>query len=69
MDIAFTEDVKKRFEALVSDTCSRRLAMILLKLQPLKQRKADKSRPTMITVKTKIGFEVLEKAGRPRRAS
>lgn len=56
-DIAFTEDVKKRFEAYGFQTLVVEDGNNLDEIGvAIKQAKADLSRPTMITIKTKIGF-------------
>lgn len=56
-DIAFTEDVKKRFEAFGFQTLVVEDGNDLAEIgAAIEAAKADKSRPTMITVKTKIGF-------------
>ncbi len=56
-DIAFTEDVKKRFEAFGFQTLVVEDGNDLAEIgAAIETAKADLSRPTMITVKTKIGF-------------
>ncbi|MGB4658640.1 MAG: transketolase [Mobilitalea sp.] len=56
-DIAFTEDVKKRFEAYGFQTLVVEDGNNLEEIgAAIEAAKADLSRPTMITVKTKIGF-------------
>lgn len=56
-DIAFTEDVKKRFEAYGFQTLVVEDGNNLDEIgAAIKQAKSDLTRPTMITVKTKIGF-------------
>jgi transketolase len=56
-DIAFTEDVKKRFEAFGFQTLVVEDGNDLVEISAaITEAKADKTRPTMITVKTKIGF-------------
>lgn len=56
-DIAFTEDVKKRFEAFGFQTLVVEDGNDLAEISAaITAAKADKTRPTMITVKTKIGF-------------
>ena len=56
-DIAFTEDVKKRFEAFGFQTLVVEDGNDLAEIgAAIEAAKADLSRPTMITVKTKIGF-------------
>lgn len=56
-DIAFTEDVKKRFEAYGFQTLVVEDGNNLEEIgAAIEAAKADLSRPSMITVKTKIGF-------------
>lgn len=56
-DIAFTEDVKKRFEAFGFQTLVVEDGNDLAEISAaIADAKKDKTRPTMITVKTKIGF-------------
>jgi transketolase len=56
-DIAFTEDVKKRFEAFGFQTLVVEDGNDLAEISAaIEAAKADKTRPSMITVKTKIGF-------------
>ncbi len=56
-DIAFTEDVKKRFEAFGFQTLVVEDGNNLEEISAaIEAAKADKTRPSMITVKTKIGF-------------
>ena len=56
-DIAFTEDVKKRFEAYGFQTLVVEDGNDLAEIgAAIEAAKAELSRPTMITVKTKIGF-------------
>ncbi len=56
-DIAFTEDVKKRFEAFGFQTLVVEDGNNLAEIgAAIEAAKADLSRPSMITVKTKIGF-------------
>jgi len=56
-DIAFTEDVKKRFEAYGFQTLVVEDGNDLAEIgAAIEAAKADLSRPSMITVKTKIGF-------------
>lgn len=56
-DIAFTEDVKKRFEAFGFQTLVVEDGNNLEEIAAaIEAAKADRSRPSMITVKTKIGF-------------
>lgn len=64
-DIAFTEDVQKRFEAYGFQTLvvedGNDLAAIGAAIEAAK---ADKTRPTMITVKTEIGYGCPAKQGK-----
>lgn len=63
-DIAFTEDVKKRFEAFGFQTLVVEDGNNIEEIgKAIEEAKADKTRPTMITVKTKSATAVL-----PRRA-
>ncbi|MDF2907202.1 MAG: tkt [Herbinix sp.] len=56
-DIAFTEDVKKRFEAFGFQTLVVEDGNDLAEIgAAIEAAKADLSRPSMITVKTKIGY-------------
>lgn len=56
-DIAFTEDVKKRFEAFGFQTLVVEDGNDLAEIgAAIEAAKADLTRPSMITVKTKIGF-------------
>ncbi|MDI9508595.1 MAG: transketolase [Bacillota bacterium] len=56
-DIAFTEDVKKRFEAYGFQTLVVENGHDLEEIgAAIEAAKADLSRPTMITIKTKIGY-------------
>ncbi len=56
-DIAFTEDVKKRFEAFGFQTLVVEDGNNLEEIgAAIEAAKADLSRPSMITIKTKIGF-------------
>ncbi|MDF2586291.1 MAG: tkt [Anaerocolumna sp.] len=56
-DIAFTEDVQKRFDAFGFQTLVVEDGNNLEEIsEAIKAAKAEKTRPTMITVKTKIGF-------------
>ena len=56
-DIAFTEDVKKRFEAFGFHTLVVEDGNNLAEIgAAIEAAKAELSRPTMITVKTKIGY-------------
>ncbi len=64
-DIAFTEDVKKRFEAFGFQTLVVEDGNDLVEIgEAIKAAKADTTRPTMITVKTKIGFGCPNKEGK-----
>ena len=56
-DLAFTEDVKKRFESYGFQTLVVEDGHNLEEIgAAIKEAKSDLSRPTMITVKTKIGY-------------
>ena len=62
-DIAFTEDVKKRFEAFGFQTLVVEDGNNIEEIgKAIEEAKADKTRPTMITVKTKIGYGCPAKA-------
>ncbi len=64
-DIAFTEDVKKRFEAFGFQTLVVEDGNNLEEIgKAIEEAKADKSRPTMITVKTQIGYGCPAKQGK-----
>lgn len=64
-DIAFTEDVKKRFEAFGFQTLVVEDGNNLEEIgAAIKEAKADNTRPTMITVKTKIGHGCPNKEGK-----
>lgn len=64
-DIAFTEDVKKRFEAFGFQTLVVEDGNNLEEIgAAIKEAKADSTRPTMITVKTKIGHGCPNKEGK-----
>ena len=64
-DIAFTEDVKKRFEAFGFQTLVVEDGNNIEEIgKAIEEAKADKTRPTMITVKTKIGYGCPAKAGK-----
>lgn len=64
-DIAFTEDVKKRFEAFGFQTLVVEDGNNLEEIgAAIKEAKADNTRPTMITVKTKIGYGCPNKEGK-----
>ncbi len=63
-DIAFTEDVKKRFEAFGFQTLVVEDGNDLEEIgKAIEEAKADKTRPTMITVKTQIGYGCPAKQG------
>ena len=69
-DIAFTEDVKKRFEAFGFQTLVVEDGNNIEEIgKAIEEAKADKTRPTMITVKTKIGYGWAAPGGKvlPRR--
>lgn len=64
-DIAFTEDVKKRFEAFGFQTLVVEDGNNLEEIgKAIEEAKSDKTRPTMITVKTQIGFGCPAKQGK-----
>jgi len=64
-DIAFTEDVKKRFEAFGFQTLVVEDGNNLEEIgKAIEEAKADKTRPSMITVKTKIGCGCPAKEGK-----
>ena len=64
-DIAFTEDVQKRFEAFGFQTLVVEDGNNLEEIgKAIEAAKADKTRPSMITVKTKIGFGCPAKEGK-----
>ena len=64
-DIAFTEDVKKRFEAFGFQTLVVEDGNNIEEIgKAIEEAKADKTRPAMITVKTKIGFGCPSKEGK-----
>lgn len=64
-DIAFTEDVKKRFEAFGFQTLVVEDGNNIEEIgKAIEEAKADKTRPTMITVKTKIGHGCPAKEGK-----
>lgn len=64
-DIAFTEDVKKRFEAFGFQTLVVEDGNDLEEIgAAIRAAKADTTRPSMITVKTKIGFGCPNKEGK-----
>lgn len=64
-DIAFTEDVKKRFEAFGFQTLVVEDGNNLEEIgRAIEEAKADRTRPTMITVKTQIGYGCPAKQGK-----
>ena len=64
-DIAFTEDVKKRFEAFGFQTLVVEDGNDLEEIgRAIEAAKADRTRPTMITVKTQIGYGCPAKQGK-----
>ncbi len=64
-DIAFTEDVKKRFEAFGFQTLVVEDGNDLEEIgKAIKEAKSDKTRPSMIMVRTQIGFGCPEKQGK-----
>ncbi len=64
-DIAFTEDVQKRFEAFGFQTLVVEDGNNLEEIgKAIEAAKADKTRPSMITVKTQIGFGCPAKQGK-----
>lgn len=64
-DIAFTEDVKKRFEAFGFQTLVVEDGNNLEEIgKAIEEAKADTTRPSMITIKTKIGYGCPEKEGK-----
>lgn len=64
-DIAFTEDVKKRFEAFGFQTLVVEDGNNLEEIgRAIEEAKSDNTRPTMITVKTQIGYGCPEKMGK-----
>ncbi len=64
-DIAFTEDVRKRFEAFGFQTLVVEDGNNIEEIgKAIEEAKADKTRPTMITVKTKIGYGCPAKEGK-----
>lgn len=64
-DIAFTENVQKRFEAFGFQTLVVNDGNNLEEIgAAIEAAKADKTRPSMITVKTKIGFGCPAKEGK-----
>lgn len=64
-DIAFTENVQKRFEAFGFQTLVVEDGNNIEEIgKAIEEAKADKTRPTMITVKTKIGHGCPAKEGK-----
>lgn len=64
-DIAFTEDVRKRFDAFGFQTLVVEDGNNIEEIgKAIEEAKADKTRPTMITVKTRIGFGCPAKEGK-----
>jgi len=64
-DIAFTEDVKKRFEAFGFQTLVVEDGNDLDAIHAaIEEAKADKTRPSMITIKTQIGYGCPAKQGK-----
>ncbi len=64
-DIAFTENVQKRFEAFGFQTLVVEDGNNLEEIgKAIEEAKADLSRPTMITVKTQIGYGCPAKQGK-----
>ena len=64
-DIAFTEDVRKRFEAFGFQTLVVEDGNNIEEIgKAIEEAKADKTIPTMITVKTKIGYGCPAKEGK-----
>ena len=64
-DIAFTEDVRKRFESFGFQTIVVEDGNDLAAIgKAIEEAKADKTRPSMIQVKTKIGFGCPAKEGK-----
>ncbi|SFS00893.1 transketolase [Anaeromicropila populeti] len=64
-DIAFTEDVEKRFQAFGFQTLCVEDGNDLVEIgKAIEAAKADTTRPTMIRVKTKIGFGCPAKEGK-----
>lgn len=64
-DIAFTEDVKKRFEAFGFQTLVVEDGNDLVEIgKAIEEAKSDTTRPTMITVKTQIGYGCPAKMGK-----
>ena len=64
-DIAFTENVQKRFEAFGFQTLVVEDGNNIEEIgKAIEEAKADKTRPSMITVKTKIGYGCPAKEGK-----
>lgn len=64
-DLAFTEDVQKRFDAYGFQTLVVEDGNNLEAIgQAIKEAKADTTRPSMITIKTKIGYGCPAKEGK-----
>ncbi len=64
-DIAFTEDVQKRMEAFGFQTITVEDGNDLVAIgKAIEEAKADKTRPSFITVKTQIGFGCPAKQGK-----
>ncbi|MCI8372109.1 MAG: transketolase [Lachnospiraceae bacterium] len=64
-DIAFTEDVKKRFEAFGFQTLVVEDGNNLEEIgKAIEEAKKDTTRPTMITIKTQIGYGCPAKQGK-----
>lgn len=64
-DIAFTEDVRKRFDAFGFQTLVVEDGNNLEEIgRAIEEAKADKTRPTMIRVKTQIGYGCPAKQGK-----
>lgn len=64
-DLAFTEDVKKRFEAYGFQTLVVEDGNDLDAIgKAIEEAKSDKSRPSMITIRTKIGYGCPAKEGK-----
>lgn len=64
-DIAFTENVQKRFEAFGFQTITVEDGNDIAAIgAAIKEAKADTTRPSLITVKTKIGFGCPAKEGK-----
>lgn len=64
-DIAFTEDVRKRFEAFGFQTLVVEDGNDIKEIsKAIKEAKEDKTRPSFVMVKTQIGFGCPEKQGK-----